>query len=248
MYVNMRRGSARSKGLHSLVRHHLTAGVAAPPLPITLDVITEAEEAALAAQADSWFAGKPYEMGHFDGVAARYRELQRPAKRFSRPNRAVIDRLSRETLPAGASLMPIHLLDLDAEGEIGRHVDHVEYSGAYIVGLSLLSDAVMVLHHEHSTSSVELLLPRRSVYVLTAAARYEWAHALPARPTFGGREVQKTRRLSVLLRDSAPPDAPSTPSHAESGGRRADGAGGAPPQEPSAGRADSPSSSGTRTY
>ena len=101
--------------------------------------------------------------------------------------------------------MPIHLLDLDAAGEIGRHVDHVEYSGAYIVDLSLLSDAVMLLHHEHSESTIEMLLPRRSAYVLTAEARYNWAHSIPARPSFAGRTVEKTRRLSILLRDHAAP-------------------------------------------
>ena len=112
--------------------------------------------------------------------------------------------------------MPIHLLDLHAEGAIGRHVDHTEYSGAYIVGLSLLSEAVMELHHEHSASTIEMLLPRRSAYVLTAEARYQWAHVLPPEPRFGGREIQKTRRLSILLRDHAAaetalPASPSAP-------------------------------------
>ena len=205
------RAALSSRPCSTLVRKHLTTGVVAPLLPVTLDVVTEAEEAALAKQADLWFAGRPYEPGHFDGVAAQYRELQKPSKRFSRPNRAVIDRLALATMPPGTPLMPVHLLDLHAEGEIGRHVDHLEYSGAYIVGLSLLSDTVMTLHHEHSTSSIEVLLPRRSAYVLTAAARYEWAHALPARPSFGGRDVEKSRRISILLRDRHAAEAAGLP-------------------------------------
>ena len=211
-----RRCSTFATSPAALLNARLTTGVAAPRIQIALDVVTEEEEAALVAQADSWFAGKPYEPGHFDGVASQYREIQKPPRRFSRANRAIIDRLALATLPAGVPLMPIHLLDLHAEGAIGRHVDHTEYSGAYIVGLSLLSEAVMELHHEHSTSSIEMLLPRRSAYVLTAEARYQWAHVVPKEPSFRGREIQKTRRLSILLRDHAAaeagmPASPATP-------------------------------------
>ena len=50
---------------------------------------------------------------------------------------------------SGAStlLLPVHILELGAAGFISQHVDHVEYSGGSIVGLSLLADAVMTLHH-----------------------------------------------------------------------------------------------------
>ena len=190
-----------------LTRHRLAVGVPYPPLRVWPDALTAAEEEALVAQADSWFSGHPYAPGHFDGVATAYREMQKPARRFSRANRAVVERLAQATL-GGAPLMPVHLLDLDAGGAIGRHVDHVEYSGRYIVGLSLLSDAVMLLHHEHSESTIEMLLPRRSAYVLTAEARYDWAHSIPALPSFDGRTVEKTRRLSILLRDHAAGEAP----------------------------------------
>ena len=204
-FTNVRHRRSLCSALASELTHYrLAAGVPRPPLRIWPDALTAAEEGALVEQADTWFSGRPYEPGHFDGVATAYREMQRPARRFSRTNRAVIERLAQATL-GDKSLMPIHLLDLDAAGEIGRHVDHVEYSGAYIVGLSLLSDTVMLLHHEHSESTIEMLLPRRSAYVLTAETRYEWAHSIPARPTFDGRTVEKTRRLSILLRDHAAP-------------------------------------------
>ena len=44
--------------------------------------------------------------------------------------------------------VPVHVLDLEPTGYISRHVDHVEYSGEYIVGLSLLSHATMILHRD----------------------------------------------------------------------------------------------------
>ena len=104
----------------------------------------------------------------------------------------------------------MHVLDLLPEGSIGRHVDHVEYSGQYILGLSLASHAVMRLLHQSSDSACELLLPRRSLYLLHGPARYEWAHEVPAQPTFEGRELPpKGRRVSILLRDRNPSDATS---------------------------------------
>ena len=103
LYNGSRRCATLATTPTALLNARLTNGVAAPPVSIALDVVTEEEEAALVAQADAWFAGKPYEPGHFDGVAAQYREVQKPARRFSRANRAIIDRLALATLPAGGT-------------------------------------------------------------------------------------------------------------------------------------------------
>ena len=103
------------------------------------------------------------------------------------------------------------------------------YMHRYIVGLSLLSDAVMTLHHEAqpnragnedesaapgrhvantppqmSTSAwLPMLLPRRSLYVLHDEARYDWAHAVPSEPEWEGVAFEKGRRLTILFRDQA---------------------------------------------
>ena len=130
-----------------LLVHDGTA--AAPAVRYWEDAVTVDEESALVSQAEKWLAKRRYEPGHFDGVITNYRELQQPLRRFSEANRAVIERVQRVALPDPPPLLPVHILDLGPDAEISRHVDHVEYSGAYIVGLSLLSDAVMRLHHEH---------------------------------------------------------------------------------------------------
>jgi alkylated DNA repair dioxygenase AlkB len=89
-----------------------------------------------------------------------------------------------------------------------RHVDHLEYSGGHIVGLSLLSHAVMLLEAEaeaHAGAAFELLLPPRSLYVLRGEARYRWGHSVPLEVSFEGRPLQpKGRRISILLRDRPP--------------------------------------------
>ena len=134
-----------------------------------------------------------------------------------------------------SQLLPVHVLELGEDGYISQHVDHVEYSGGSIVGLSLLTDALMTLHHvgphaadtkgEASTAEdhsrpdqagenapwLPMLLPRRSLYVLRGAARYEWSHAVPLdRSLWPGppeeAEGLKTRgrRIAMIFRDRPP--------------------------------------------
>mmetsp|Transcript_20864 Transcript_20864/g.70585 ORF Transcript_20864/g.70585 Transcript_20864/m.70585 type:complete len:221 (+) Transcript_20864:122-784(+) len=104
---------------------------ARPPVELHAGVITPAEEDALAAEADRYLRARRYEAGHFDGVIRHYRELQRPLRSWSSASRSLFERVaSLAALPSGAELLPVHVLDLEAHGEISRHVDHVEYSGA----------------------------------------------------------------------------------------------------------------------
>lgn len=191
-----------------------------PQVFVQPDVISESEEEALAAEADRYLRPRRYEPGHFDGVIAHYRELQRPMRQWSASSRAVLSRLAALALPSGVEPMPIHVLDLKPEGWISRHVDHTEYSGAYIAGVSLLSHAVMLLESEQGDGSAfELLLPRRSLYVLHGEARYKWGHSVPLEPSFEGQPLPpKGRRISILLRDPAPGEALPV----GAGGRRPD--------------------------
>ena len=144
-------------------------------------------------ETEAWLQRRPYEGGHFDGVIKGYREVQKPLRAFSPASRAVLDRLIAATFPADAPLLPVHILDLQPDGAISKHVDHVEYSGGTIAGLSLVSSAVMTLHHEGTDAALDLTLPPRSLYALSGAARYEWGHSL----------VPAGRRIAMLFRDRA---------------------------------------------
>ena len=64
--------------------------------------------------------------GHFDKVITHYRELQKPARFFSAENRRVVERIKDTFFPPEARLLPVHILDLAEDGEIGSHVDHIE--------------------------------------------------------------------------------------------------------------------------
>jgi hypothetical protein len=180
------------------------APVSAPPIAVYEDAVSAAEEEALVREASKWLDRLPFAGGHFDNVIQGYREVQKPARGFSARARAILARLTAAGgFADGAPLLPVHLLDLAADGAIGRHVDHVEYSGESIVGLSLLSHATMVLHHEATDAWLPLSLPRRSLYVLRGEARYEWAHSLPLQHEgIDPSAPPKQRRVALLFRDA----------------------------------------------
>jgi len=81
--------------------------------------------------------------------------------------------------------LPVHVLDLAADGYITPHVDSVKFSGDLVCGVSLLSSAVMTLAPEGPPeiasafdAKARLYLPRRSLYVLSGNARYHFTHSV----------------------------------------------------------------------
>ena len=82
------------------------------------------------------------------------REVQKPVRAFSPGGRAALERLIAAVFQPSTPLLPVHVLDLEAEGRISKHVDHVEYSGESIVGLSLLG---LVLSFFGAAPSKELV-------------------------------------------------------------------------------------------
>eukprot|EP00698_Gefionella_okellyi_P003990 TRINITY_DN13699_c0_g1_i1.p1 TRINITY_DN13699_c0_g1~~TRINITY_DN13699_c0_g1_i1.p1 ORF type:complete len:234 (+),score=43.84 TRINITY_DN13699_c0_g1_i1:75-776(+) len=171
------------------------------------EFVSEAEEQLLVQAIEPMLKRSKYEYKHWDNVIIGYREVQKSPALFPDACRAVLER-PRALFPAGTSLLPVHILDLERTGFISPHVDSVKFSGPTLCGLSLLSDCIMRLRHPTVTSEyVELLLRARSLYVLTGPARYEWAHEiLPGEEQlFDGREpVRRGRRISLLFRDEAP--------------------------------------------
>jgi hypothetical protein len=99
----------------------------------------------------------------------------------------------------------IHVLDLDGDGYINGHVDNVKTLGGFVIGLSLLSDSLMQFTDTRDRSrQFQALLPRRSLYVMHGDIRNHWEHRIPANAeqvNFGGRQVHRTRRIAIILRD-----------------------------------------------
>uniref|UniRef100_A0A8C1WMF3 AlkB homolog 7 n=1 Tax=Cyprinus carpio TaxID=7962 RepID=A0A8C1WMF3_CYPCA len=79
-----------------------------------------------------------------------------------------------------------------------------QFCGSTIAGLSLLSDSVMRLTPENkSTDWVDLLLSRRSLYILRDDARFKFTHGIlkDEESFFSGQKVPRHRRISVICRN-----------------------------------------------
>lgn len=120
---------------------------------LTPNVVTFEEEERLVKQIDFWMTKKRYEGGHFDKVITNYREMQKQIRFFSEENKRVLLRIKESFFSPEVQVLPVHILDLAEDGVIGPHVDHTDYSGRFIIGLSLLSDITMTFRHESSGAS-----------------------------------------------------------------------------------------------
>jgi hypothetical protein len=155
------------------------------------EVITEIEEKELCAYISSLLKRKRYEGEHWDSVISKYKELElhKDRKLPARVN-ATLKRLEstiKGSYNTKVSLIDPHVIDLDAEGRIGSHVDSVKHSGGVLCGLSLLSTRVMKLRIDQDSSNkhrydddeaVSMLLPPRSLYFLAGPCRYDFTHSI----------------------------------------------------------------------
>jgi alkylated DNA repair protein alkB family protein 8 len=86
-------------------------------------------------------------------------------------------------------------------GGISAHVDtHSPFEDG-IVSVSLGAHTVLDFRHRDG-AHVPVLIPRRSVFVMTGAARYDWTHAISQRKgdVIGGRFVPREARTSLTWR------------------------------------------------
>jgi hypothetical protein len=188
--------------------------------------ISVEEEARLARYFHGLLCGGPYSVGHWDGVAKGFREVRCDMSDLPEDIGLPIKRLEGLFRP-GAKIVPsVHALDLSEDaGEITSHVDHVRFCGEHIVGLCLLSEAIMRFDRkapaelEEDTleragfergeggewrskegygvpgAVVDALLPRRCAYVMRGALRYGFGHAV-----LGGRQLFGSEAVPVQRR------------------------------------------------
>uniref|UniRef100_A0AAG5DVE0 Alpha-ketoglutarate-dependent dioxygenase AlkB-like domain-containing protein n=1 Tax=Anopheles atroparvus TaxID=41427 RepID=A0AAG5DVE0_ANOAO len=180
--------------------------------------MTEQEELSLLEEIEPYLKRLRYEFDHWDDAIHGYRETER--KHWFPANRAILDRVVAVAFD-GAAMPYVHVLDLAEDGVIKPHVDSVRYCGHTIAGISLLSDSVMRLvrtNNEEQTNEeyrqifskdrdkkfwADVLLPRRSLYVMRHTARYDFTHEILAGEDsrFGERHIKKTRRVSIICRN-----------------------------------------------
>ncbi|XP_034942528.1 alpha-ketoglutarate-dependent dioxygenase alkB homolog 7, mitochondrial isoform X2 [Chelonus insularis] len=144
-----------------------------------------------------------YEFSHWDDAIHGYRETEKA--NWNKENMKILDKVRKIAFPPGMpQLKFVHVLDLAAEGKIKPHVDSIRFCGDIIAGLSLLSDSVMRLTsvEKESDCREDFFLPRRSLYIMSGAARHKYNHEIlgPDESIFEGKKVEKTRRISIICR------------------------------------------------
>ncbi|CAG0888652.1 unnamed protein product, partial [Darwinula stevensoni] len=172
--------------------------------------LSEEEESSLMSEIEPYMKRLRYEFDHWDDAIHGFRETER--KQWKSENVKILEKVKKLAFPPSVSpLQYTHILDLAPEGYIKPHVDSIRFCGDTIAGLSLLSSSVMRLVREKNESeSVDVFLPRRSLYIMTGPARYEFTHEIlkHEKSAFGGEPVPRARRVSVICRNE--PTSPQT--------------------------------------
>lgn len=182
--------------------------------------ISDDEHDRLLKDANSFLAKKSFLNDHFDGVITGYREglmNLSQADNLVELSKRVYNHFPKPSSP----LMPsVHFIELQKNGSIGKHVDSIKFSGNVVAGISLQSDCVMHLYpvnigsdggeNIHSFPFVDVLIPKKSLYIMSDEARYHWAHSIPSgEPTFLTKSVPRERRISMIFRNALDPSFPS---------------------------------------
>ena len=86
--------------------------------------------------------------------------------------------------------------------EIAFHFDTHSAFTTTIATLSICSEVVMDFRHPDGVQNEGVLLPARSLAVMSGASRYIWEHAIVPRTfdVIDGKQVARQRRLSITFR------------------------------------------------
>ncbi|XP_059620988.1 alpha-ketoglutarate-dependent dioxygenase alkB homolog 7, mitochondrial [Phlebotomus argentipes] len=194
-------------------------------MTIIPDFLSREEVSKFLEEIEPYLQRMRYEFDHWDDAIHGFRETER--QHWYPYNKATIERI-RNLAFKDEALPHVHILDLAEEGVIKPHVDSVRYCGSTIAGVSLLSDSVMRLVRidekkyqqnaesdyrkqpdksaENSTDPgyfVNILLPKRSLYIMRKSARYNFTHEILGNKDsfFEGKAVKKYRRISIVCRN-----------------------------------------------
>lgn len=169
------------------------------------DFVSDTEEKSLLDEIEPILSRKRYEFDHWDDAIHGYRETDRSS--WNPCNSNVFDRVRTTAFSAKGNLISaVHILDLSETGWIKPHVDSVRFCGNIIAGLSLLTDSVMRFVMEENKSVVfDVLLQRRSLYVMRNEIRYKFLHEILKNEEsfFCDTPVEKGRRISLICRNES---------------------------------------------
>ncbi|CAH0548885.1 unnamed protein product [Brassicogethes aeneus] len=171
------------------------------------DFLSDTEEKSILEEIEPYMNKLRYEFDHWDDAIHGYRETER--LNWNENNTNILNRVRKLAFPPNVGQLKfVHILDLDKKGYIKPHIDAVRFCGDTIAGLSLLTDSVMrLVHDKHKNLHADVLLKRRSLYIMKNAARFDYTHEILSNENsfFKGDPVNKDRRISVICRNEPDP-------------------------------------------
>lgn len=184
--------------IHTDLKHEIVSNML-----VHENFINEQEENSLLEEIEPYLKRMRYEFEHWDNAIHAYRETER--KEWNDENSKILEKVKAIAFPIDVpKLAYVHILDLDKKGYIKPHIDAVRFCGNTIAGISLLSSSVMrLVHQEIKDKYADILLKRRSLYIMRDTIRYDYTHEiLPGEQSiFKGESIQKDRRISIILRN-----------------------------------------------
>lgn len=171
------------------------------------DFISDEEEQILFQEVEPKLKKLRYEHDHWDDAINGYREIEK--SNWNKESFEIFGRIKSKAFSSHDILLPhIHVLDLHAEGSIKPHIDSIKFCGEVIAGLSLLSSCVMRFSDEANKETADVFLKKRSLYVMSGPARYEYRHEILGSSSsyFNSALVPRERRISAILRTQSKVD------------------------------------------
>ncbi|KAH8296439.1 hypothetical protein KR054_006164, partial [Drosophila jambulina] len=198
---------------------------------IITDFISEKEEQQLHEEIEPYMSRLRYEFDHWDDAIHGFRETER--KKWFPHNREVLERVRQVAfdgaimpyvhildLAADGVIKP----HVDSTRYCGTTISGISLLSDSVMRLvrtdaqryqqstkadSKDADTDAAYRHQPKEASLEnkfyadLLLPRRSLYIMSHTARYNFTHEILAKEQsqFQGTPVPKTRRISIICRN-----------------------------------------------
>ena len=103
--------------------------------------------------------------------------------------------LARKITPIDLSKLQVIVNEYLPGSGISPHIDDNHQFGSWVCGISLLSNCEMTFSRGHD---IDILLERRSLYIMTEESRYKYTHCIKPRKSDKG--IPRNRRISITFR------------------------------------------------
>lgn len=198
--------------VHNVQRNSGPPGLRVPGLKFGAEFVTEAQEAACLAFFER-------ENGAHWANTIRARQVQHFGYEFNYdtrrcdPDQPMKEPIPEVLQPVIDKIVECGIMDGDRPDQItvneylpGQGIAfHLDTHSAFtttIASLSICSEVVMDFRHPDGVRNEGVLLPARSLAVMSGASRYKWEHAIVPRTfdVIDGKQIPRQRRVSITFR------------------------------------------------